>query len=181
MTAVTYVDVLLVVLVAVLTALGAKKHWIGLAVGVGGVALLRPLLVVGSRDPWIAVAAAFAGGVLLGILARRLSAPARGKAIAETILGGIGGALLGFALLATLVTSLPIQRNPANEREIFYPPRNVPAGLAQVLERSPLVTTGRSILLYPLLSAQTTMTDLEARVYGSLHGLLVVGEPWTRR
>ncbi len=181
MSAVTWLDVVLVVLVAVLTALGAQKRWIGLAVGVGGVILLRPLLVIAAQDPWIAIAAAFLGGLLLAILARRLSVAGRGKAWPEMVLGGIGGLVLGLVLMAALVTSLPIQRNPANEREIFYPPRDVAPSLAQVFQRSPLVTAGRGILLYPLLEAQSTLSDAEARIYGGLHALLVVGEPWTRR
>ncbi|MFO7547166.1 MAG: hypothetical protein R6W77_16870 [Trueperaceae bacterium] len=181
MNAVTWVDAVLVVLVAVLTALGAKKQWVGLVVGLGGLVLLRPLLVIGSQDPWIAIAAGFLGGILLGVLARRLSVTGRGTARPETVLGGIGGLALGMMLMASLVTSLPIQRNPANEREIFYPPRDAPTSLAQVFQRSPLVTAGRGILLYPLLDTATTMSDAEARLYGGLHALLVVGEPWTRR
>ena len=55
MIGVTWVDVLLVALVAVYTALGAKRGWGGLVVGVGGVLLLRPLLVVGARGPAVAL------------------------------------------------------------------------------------------------------------------------------
>src|SRR5690606_6209061 len=139
MNAVTWVDAVLVVLVAVLTALGAKKQWVGLVVVVGGLVLLRPLLVIGAQDPWIAIAAGFLGGILLGLLARRLSLTGRGKAWPETVLGGIGGFALGMVLMAALVSSLPIQRNPANEREIFYPPRDGSTGPAQAFRRSPMV------------------------------------------
>lgn len=184
MTPVTWIDALLVLMVAVTTALGASRRLVGFTVGVGGVLLLRPLLVVGTRGIWVALVAALAGGVILAVIGQRLVPPSKRQGWVGKALGGVGGAALGFALLLALVTSLPIQRNPANDAEIFYPPRTAPGSLAADLNRSPLVNVGRSILLHPLLPAPTPAEARAGdlwRVYGGLHAWLVVGEPWNER
>lgn len=181
MTPVTWLDALLVLLVVATTALGASRRLAGLTVGVGAVLLLRPLLVVGSRDLWVAIVAALLGGVLLAVIGQRLAPTSRRQGWGGKAAGGVGGALLGVALLLALVTSLPIQRNPANEHEVFYPPRTAPGTLAVTLNRSPLVGVGRTILLHPLLPAPTPAETRAAsawRVYGALHDWLVVGQPW---
>ncbi|NLG07879.1 MAG: hypothetical protein GX560_01295 [Deinococcales bacterium] len=176
MIGVTWVDVLLVALVAVYTALGAKRGWGGLVVGVGGVLLLRPLLVVGARGPAVALVAALLGGLLLAVIGRRLGSPALRQRWPGMVGGGLGGLALGLAMTVALVTSLPIERNVLNPREIYYPPRNAPWGVSAALQRSPLVTMGRSILLYPLLPEPEQ--ELERRAYQGLRSWFVVGEPW---
>lgn len=176
MIAVTWVDALLVLMVAVLTALGAQRRLVGFVVGIGAVLLMRPLLVVGSRSAWVALVAALLGGLLLALIAQRLAAPGLRQRWPGKVLGGVGGLALGLSLLVALTTSLPIERNVANPREIYYPPRNAPANLSLALQRSPLVTTGRSILLYPLLPEPEG--ELERRAYRGLRAWFVVGEPW---
>lgn len=180
MTDITWIDLLLTVVVASLTALGASRKLIGLFVGAAGVLLLRPLLGLGQGNPYFAVAVAFLCGLAVALLARKLVAPGKGPEWLLKLAGGLGGLALGVTLVLALVTSLPIQRNPANEREIFYPPRDVGAQLAVTLQRSPVVLLGRSILLYPLLP-EADRSEREERVLGGLHDWLVIGEPWMER
>ncbi len=180
MTDLTWIDFVMVAVVASLTALGATRKLIGLFVGVGGMLLLRPLLGLGQGNPWLAIAVAFVCGLVLALVGRRLVAPGKGPEWAWKVAGGFGGAILGVAMVLALVTALPIQRNPANEREIFYPPRDVGTQLAVTLQRSSLVMLGRTILLYPLLP-EADRSPREARVLSGLHGWLVVGEPWMGR
>lgn len=180
MNEITWLDALLTVAVAVFVAVGVEKKLIGFFVGVGGVVALRPLLGLGQANPALAVALGLGLGVALGLLGRRLVAPGRGPVVLFKVMGGFGGLLLGLALVASLVTSLPIQRNAANPREIFYPPRAAPAVLLGAFQRSPLIAAGRAILLYPLLPSDDFGAG-EQRVYGALHDWLVVGEPWLGR
>lgn len=177
MTDLTWIDLLLVVVVASVTALGANRKLIGLFVGLGGLLLLRPLLGLGQGNPWFAIAVAFVCGLALALIGRRLVAPGKGPDWLLKLGGGFGGLLLGAAIVVALVTSLPIQRNPANEREIFYPPRDVGNQLAVTLQRSSLVSMGRTILLYPLLP-EGTRSPQQRRVLDGLHRWVVVGEPW---
>lgn len=172
----TWIDALLVLMVAILTALGARRRMVGLVVGVGAVLLLKPLLVVGHRSPYLALAAALVGGLLLSLISQRLTAPSLKQRWTSMLAGGAGGLLLGLMLLVALVTSLPIERNVANQREIYYPPRNVGGGLSTTLQRSPLVTMGRSILLYPLLPPPET--PLQRTLYRVARDWVVVGDPW---
>lgn len=181
MTPVTWLDAVLVLVVVVLTALGAKRRLVGLTVGVGAALLMRPLIVVGSRDLWVAIAAAFLGTLLLALIGQRIVPAGRRQGWGTAALGGFGGGVLGLALVLALVTSLPIERNPANEREIYYPPRTAPGTLALTFAQSPLISLGRAILLHPLLPAPTPADQpagAEWRAYGLLHDWLVVGEPW---
>lgn len=176
MNAVTWIDIVLVLMVAVTTAFGAKRRLVGLIIGVGGVLLLRPLLVVGSRDPWIALAAALIGGVLLALVGQRLVSPTLRQRWPGLVLGGIGGLVLGLALLVALVVSLPIERSPANPNALVYPPSNAPLGISEALKRSPTVRAGRTILLYPLL--EEPEAEFERTLYQGMRAWFVVGEPW---
>ncbi len=176
MNPVTWLDIVLVLMVATTTALGAKRHLHGLLVGVGGVLLLRPLLVVGHQDPWIALAAALVGGVLLALIGQRLISPAVRQRWPAMVLGGFGGLVLGLAMLVAIVVSLPIERSAAIQNAIIYPPSNAPLGLSEVFKRSPTVRLGRTILLYPLL--EEPEAEFERTLYPRLRSWFVVGEPW---
>lgn len=176
MNPVTWVDIVLVLMVAITTAFGAKRRLVALVVGAGGVLLLRPLLVVGSRDPWIALAAALVGGILLAVIGQRLVSPALRQRWPGAVLGGLGGLILGSALLVAIVVSLPIERSAANQNALIYPPSNAPLGLSEVLKRSPTVRMGRTILLYPLL--EEPEAEYQRTLYQGLRGWFVVGEPW---
>lgn len=173
----TWFDLALLLVLAVLVALAAERRLGGLIIGLGGVLLLRPILLLADL-PIVALAVALLAGLLLALLSRRARAR-RLSAAAGAALGGFGGLLLGGALLLATVTSLPIERNEAGQ--LVYPPRGLPAPLSAALQRSPLARTGRDILLYPLLVRQGDVPAAKQPVLRALHGYLVVGEPWDGR
>ena len=176
MMGITWVDAVLVLIVAFATAYGAQRRLVGLVVGVGAVLLLKPLLVVGSRSPLLAIGAAILGGVLLAVLSQRLAAPGLRQRWPSMVAGGAGGLVLGLALMVALVTALPIERSVADQRAIYYPPVNAPFGLTSTLQASPLVTFGRSIVLYPLLEPPASQAQ-QATLQG-LRNWFVQGDPW---
>ncbi|MEJ2292049.1 MAG: hypothetical protein P8Y13_11505 [Deinococcales bacterium] len=174
----SWLDLVLVVVVASVTALGAHRRLSGFFVGVGGVLLLHPLLMLAHANPFLALVAALLAGLGLSMLGRRLFQQNRGAVVLTRSLGGLGGLALGVALMLSLVTSLPIQRNPSNPSELFYPPRNLPTPVSSAVLDSRLVLLGRDILLYPLLAKQGSVDASRDRVLQGLHRLFVVGEPW---
>lgn len=174
----SWIDPLLAVIVGALTAFGASRRLTGLAVGVGGVLLVRPLLGLAQGSPWAALAAALLGGVVMAVVGRGLFANLRSGGWWQKALGGVGGAALGVALVLALVTSLPIQRSPFDPNQLFYPPRNLPGPVQTATARSWTVAVGRDVLLYPLLDAQGVIPDERRALLGGLHRWLVVGEPW---
>lgn len=174
----SWLDLVLVAVVAAVTALGAHRRLAGLFVGVGGVLLLHPLLLLAKANPFLALLGALLAGLGLSLVGRRLLQQKRGAIVLTRALGGLGGLALGLALMLSLVTSLPIQRNPANPTELFYPPRNLPTPIASAVLDSRLVVLGRDILFYPLLTKQGQAEAGPPRLLLGLHRLLVVGEPW---
>jgi hypothetical protein len=177
---VSWLDIVLVAIPPALAVLGAERRLMGLALGVASLALLRPLVVLGTLSPILALVVALVAGVAVTVIVRALIPPRRTNLLAQQILGGMGGFAMGSVLVLTLVTALPVQRNPINEREIFYPPRNLTEPLGQAVTSSRLVELGRDILLFPLLDGRVGYTDAERTVYGGLHSYLVVGTPWER-
>lgn len=171
-------DVTLVLVVAVVTALAAERRLAGLLVGVGGVLLLRPLLGLAALQPWLGLVAALVAGLALALGGRQLLPVRPGRATLARLAGGVGGGLLGLAIVATLVTSLPVQRNPVEPSLLYYPPRDLPAAVQRVVTESVLVSWGRSVLLFPLLDAQGGIAEEERPLLAALHAWIVVGEPW---
>lgn len=177
----SWLDIVLVVVLAALTALGMQRRLSGLLIGAGAVVLLRPLLLFVAVSPMVAVILAGLAGLALSYLGRRIYQQTRGKQLLTQIAGGFGGFVLGLSLVLAVVTSLPIQRNPINPNEIFYPPRDLPRPINQAVSSSQLVLVGRSILLYPLLESQNEFEGGEDDVFRGLHNYLIVGQPWRRR
>jgi drug/metabolite transporter (DMT)-like permease len=175
----TWIDLLLALLFAVFIALGAERRMGGLFLGLGGVLLLRPLLRLGQVSPILAVAAALVAGLALALAARRLTRRRRLNRLPYALLGGLGGGLLGAALVLSAAVSLPFERNSANQ--LIYPPRELPGLLGPAVRGSRIFAEGRDILLYPLLDAQGDVSAQRRPVLRALHSYLVVGEPWERR
>lgn len=176
----SWIDAVLVLVLAVATAYGARRRMIGLVVGVGAVLLLKPLLVVSTRSPMLALAAALLGGVLLALLSQRMSSQTLRQRWPTMVAGGVGGFLLGAAMVTALVTALPIERAASDSRSIYYPPVNAPLGLSSALQRSPLVNQyGRTVVLLPLLSpADQGNSAVERAVYQGLRTWFVASDPW---
>lgn len=173
-------DVVLVLTVATVVGLAWQRRLVGLMVGVGGALALRPLLLLADANPWLGVA----GGLLVGLalaLIGRLLLPGTSSQSAWTYpAGGLGGAVLGVALLLTLVTSLPIQREALNPNQLRYPPQDIPVAVRSLVDRSLLMQLGREVLFAPLLAQQEARSPQRNAVMGTLHGWVVVGEPWRR-
>jgi hypothetical protein len=171
-------DLALVLVVATAAALGATRRIVGLVVGVGGALLLRPLLLLADVNPWLAIGGAVVVGVGLAVVARQLLQVWSAHGPLGSLLGGAGGALLGVALVLTLVTSLPIGRSPLNPNELVYPPDSLPVALRPSAQRSLLVGVGREVLFAPLLEDLGVLPASRAAVVLTLHRWVVVGEPW---
>ena len=174
----TWLDAVLLLIVAATTAVASERRIAGLVVGVGGALALRPLLALAQLQPWLGIVGALVTGLVLALVGRQLLPAAPRNARWPRLLGGLGGALLGFAIVVMLVTSLPIQRNPVEPGLIYYPPRDLPAPLQRAVAESSLVAFGRSVLLFPLLDPRGGIEAGERSVIAALHTVAVVGEPW---
>lgn len=174
----TWIDAALALTVAALVGLGAERRLLGLLVGLGGVLALRPLLLLAALNPWLALVAALLVGLALALLGRHVLPLARVPGPFARVAGGLGGLVLGAALVLALVTSLPVQRNPVEPSLIYYPPRDLPRAVQQAVANSAAVDLGRNVLLHPLLDAQGAVAEGDAALFALLHRWLVVGEPW---
>lgn len=174
----TVLDVVLVLLIATVAALGAQRRFTGLLVGFGGATAIRPLLVLADLNPWLALLGALLVGLGLALLGRQVLQISRVPGAVASTAGGVGGALLGIALVLTLVTSMPIERSPFNANELVYPPDTLPASFRTVIKRSAFVAVGREVLFAPLLTDSAALPRERAFVIDALHRWIVVGEPW---
>ena len=177
----TVVDVALALTVATLAALGSQRRLVGLVVGLGGVSALRPLLLLADMNPWLGLVGALLAGLALALVGRLLLPSAGGSSLLTRVAGGVGGAALGVAVVITLVTSLPIQRDPLNPNQLRYPPQDLPTVVRPALERSMLVQLGREVLFAPLLANQDPLSPERSAVTAALHSWVVIGEPWRLR
>ena len=114
----TWVDVVLMVLLAASIVLGVRRGVSMLIVARGSLVVWIVLNILGLFFPPLGFAIALAAGYALGVLARTLvNGPleALGEAaLPSMLLGGFGGLLLGLGLIAALVLSLPISANSAS-------------------------------------------------------------------
>jgi hypothetical protein len=171
-------DLALVLVIATVAGLGAQRRLTGLLVGVGGALALRPLLLLADLNPWLALVGALLVGLALALLGRHVLQLTQAPGVVSSVAGGVGGAVLGVAIVLTLVTSLPIQRSPFNPNELVYPPDTLPPAIRLQVQRSAFVAVGREVLFAPLLTGPAAIPRERAFVVDALHRWLVVGEPW---
>ena len=174
-------DVLLVLTVATVVGLASQRRLVGLLVGVGGAVALRPLLILADANPWLGLAGALLAGLALALTGRLLLPGTRSQSAWTYVAGGVGGAALGAAIVLTLVTSLPIQRDALNPNQLRYPPRDLPSSVRPIVDGSTLVQVGREVLFAPLLVQQDVRSPERHAVMNALHGWVIVGEPWRRQ
>ncbi|MGL4608491.1 MAG: hypothetical protein ACRCYY_02230 [Trueperaceae bacterium] len=179
----SWFDIFLLLPVAALTALGAKRQLTGLVVGIGSFLLMRllmPVAISNNAGLVIALIMAVLAGVLFGMLGRTSVLQQRGLGPILTIAGGLGGFLTSLLLVGMLITSLPIENR--FDGAVVYPPTNASVGplLGPAVNSSQLVKVGRSILLYPLLAKDGQIPTSQQGMYSALHRFLVVGQPWER-
>jgi hypothetical protein len=171
-------DVVLVLVIATLCALGAQRRLTGLLIGVGGALALRPLLILADLNPWLALVGALLVGLGLALLGRQVLQVSTAPGALTSVAGGFGGAVLGVALVLALVTSLPIERSPLNPSGLVYPPQSLPAFAQPAIRDSTFVSVGRDVLFAPLLTGPAALPPGRAVVVDALHRWIVVGEPW---
>ena len=177
----TVLDVALVLTMATLVALAAQRRLVGLMVGAGGALALRPLLLLADMNPWLGLLGALLVGLGFALIGRMLLPAGGGRGWMVWVAGGAGGAALGLAVVLTLVTSLPIQRDALNPNQLRYPPQDLPLTVRPLVERSLLMQVGREVLFAPLLAAQEPRSPERAGVIAALHGWVITGEPWHLR
>ena len=123
-------------LLALVTALGVRRGLVGLVWGVTGVLLC---LLLGSfiSEPLLAAALALllSGGVAYG--AARL-VPEPYAQPWHSLVGGLGGFMLGTVLLAAFALSFPTDKDAAGK--VAYPSKQLPTTLYDAIQDSALRT-----------------------------------------
>lgn len=169
----SWLDFIFVLTLAAITAFAAHRRMLGLTVGLGGVILFRPLIALATLGPVPMLFIGLLVGLLLAFVGRLLSQRVPIRRMWSSLLGALGGFLLGVVMILALVTSLPVERD--FDERIIYPPRNILFSTA--VRRSAFVTLGRDILLYPLLTEEGN-TSPQQRILAGLHAFFVARRPW---
>lgn len=172
----SWIDLLLLVIIASSTALAAQRRLSGLIVALGALLVLKPLLLIGQANALLALLIALPIGIALGVAGRYVSQRMQLNNLTEMALGGIGGFCLGVTLTLALVTSFPLARDLNNR--IVYPAPGMPLMVQRAVQESRFFITGRDILLYPLLEAEGRIQPEQRFVLRSFHSFLVIGRPW---
>jgi hypothetical protein len=130
----TWVDVLLMVLLASSTVLGMRRGVSMLVVALSSIVVWLVLNILGLFFPPLGFLIALAAGYGIGLLARALVTgplePLSDAPLPALVAGGFGGFLMGLCLVAALALSLPISPNPATGG-FDYPSSRLPLWLAQ--------------------------------------------------
>lgn len=141
---ITWFDALLVTLLAVTTALGARRGLAGLAWGLGGVAACFVANVLAATPLAAAcVALLLGGGLALGT--RRLLPAPLGQPWHMGV-GALGGLTLGGVLIAALALGFPLDvRMTPSGPQGTYPSANLPPALYDAVRNSALKTSLRGV------------------------------------
>lgn len=167
-------DLALLLLWALVVLLSAQRGVLGLLTGIVGVLFLRPLLQLAGQSPLLALLAALLIGFLVSLSVRPFPRLSYRQPRWGHLLGAVGGAVLGGALVVTLLVSLPTGRDLNGA--VRYPAVDLP--FAAAWQGSRLIGAGRAILLYPLLERNGRVAPERRALLSVLHGMFVVGQPW---
>ena len=174
MTLLTPIDILLPLLWLFVVVAAAQRGLVGLIAGLAGTVFLKPLLLLAAYSAPLALVVALLLGFLLTLLVRPFPNLSYRQPRWGYLLGALGGAVLGTALVVTLLVSLPLGRDLNGA--VRYPAQEMP--FSTLFERSRLVGLGRAILLYPLLAERGDVAPANRGVLSTLHTMFVVGQPW---
>ncbi len=170
----TPVDILLPLLWLFVVVVSAQRGLVGLIAGLAGAVFLKPLLLLANTSAPLALGVALLLGFLVTLLVRPFPTLSYRQPRWGYLLGALGGAVLGIALVLTLLVSLPLGRDLNGA--VQYPAEEMP--FSALFERSRLVAFGRAILLYPLLEKRGDVSPQNRDVLSALHTMFVVGQPW---
>ena len=173
----SWLDIVAILVLASSVAIGSERRIIGLVIGLGAVALYRPLLLLADTSPILAGV----GAVLLVLIGRRLTPQGRSGVAAQHVVGGFGGLLLGLLAVLALSTSLPVGVTASGT--LRYPP-DVAQPFTSAVRESRVLEIGRDILFFPLLTQQgyfDASPQLQRQALGGLHEFLTLGVPWEER
>lgn len=132
---ITWFDALLVTLLAVVTALGARRGLAGFAWGIGG---LITVFVANSLGLGVGVSTllALALGAAFGWAISRLIQDPQSQPW-FIALGGLGGLILGGILISTLALNFPIEiRATTQGKQGVYPSTNLTPSLYEAVHNS---------------------------------------------
>lgn len=134
----TLLDLLLVALLAGITAAGVRRGIAGLAAGAATITCWFAANQLGDVHPLLAVAVALGAGLAVGRFSSALEpVPAGNLTGPQAALGGLGGLLAGLGLVAALALSFPTYTNPSDAYGRFeYPSSRVPVWLLQATRDS---------------------------------------------
>lgn len=135
MAVITWFDALLITLLAIATALGARRGLAGLAWGVGSLvtAFVANLLGLGMLP---ATLLALVLGVVMALAIGRLI-PDPNEKPWHLVVGGFGGLLLGGLLISTVALSFPLAvRATPTGKQALYPSPDLNPGLYEAVAHS---------------------------------------------
>lgn len=141
---ITWFDALLVTLLAVVTALGARRGLAGLAWGVGTVvtAFVANLLGLG---PIAALVVALVLGLICTVAIRHLM-PEPAEQPWQLGVGAVGGLLLGALVVSTLALSFPMAvRATPTGKQALYPSPDLNPSLYEAVANSTIQTSLRGV------------------------------------
>jgi hypothetical protein len=135
----TWWDPLLMVVLAAAVALGVRRGVATLIVAVGSLLAWFILNIIGVFLAPIAFLLALGAGYGLGVLSRSLINSAlesiNDSDLLTSLLGGLGGLLLGLSVIAALTLSFPTSPNSTAGR-FDYPSTRLPVWLYNAVEKS---------------------------------------------
>jgi hypothetical protein len=173
-----WIDLLLVLMIASVAALAAKRQLAGAVVALGGLLLFKPLLVLVHAQAVLGLVLVGIAALVLGLLGRLTARAIFVKPWLGRWLGGTAGLALGVVLALATVTSFPVGRDIHGR--IVYPAPDLPVLLRSAVPQSQMVQVGRDILLYPLLEAASQVPSGQRVLLRGLHDYLIIGRPWER-
>ena len=134
----TAFDLMLLVILAGVIAIGVRRGVAGLVAGLGTLVFWPLLNLAGFLEPLLAFVLAFAAGLLLGQVARVVHSTGLISAssdAARAVMGGVGGLIMGLGLVLALTMSFPTRTNFA-QGTFFYPSDRLPSWLFDAVNQS---------------------------------------------
>jgi hypothetical protein len=133
----TWLDLVLVTLLAGVVVLGARRGLLGLVSAILSLLLWLVVNAFGSLHPLLGFGLALALGAGMAMLGRNLLSDLMQNLsdFANQAAGGLGGFIIGLSLICTLALSFPRSENPIN-KGYNYPSVGLPVWLNEAVTGS---------------------------------------------